>query len=402
MDERPRSVLTEEDWAIFRASHRAPPPPYDAPPPNEEGDYIGFGARPMHKPLPKLIPLRFVEGEILQPRRWIVPNGWIPARKVTLLQGDGGDGKSTLMQQLQSSCATALAWIGLPVEQCASVGFYTEEEDRDLKERQALIDAACGQHCASTGNLHLFPRADEDNELVVFDRAAKPTITPFYHQIREAALDLHARLVVLDVAVDLFGGDEINRRNVRAFIRPLGKLAREIDGSVTLTGHMSQAGIRSGGGHSASTDWSNAGRSRLYLNRPKGEDDEEADPDARLFTRKKANYASIGDVIKLRYQNGLFVPAGISTPSYFRRSAEDVFLALLDEHCAADRQPLSENSHAGNFAPRIFAGAAARDGYGEGDFRRAMERLFTSRKIKSAPYGRKGDERRKIERCDEA
>jgi hypothetical protein len=97
---------------------------------------------------------------------------------MTLLQGDGGDGKTSLMQQLQSSCATALAWIGLRVEECNSVGFYTEEEDRDLKERQAWIDAAYGQHCASTGKMHLFSRVDEENELVMFDRSGKPTLHP--------------------------------------------------------------------------------------------------------------------------------------------------------------------------------------------------------------------------------
>ncbi len=104
------------------------------------------------------------------------------------MQGDGGDGKTPLVQQLQSSCATALPWIGLRVEECVSIGFYIEDEEQHLKERQAAIDAAYSQHCASTGNLHLFPRPDEENELVVFDRTGKPSITPFYHQVREAAL----------------------------------------------------------------------------------------------------------------------------------------------------------------------------------------------------------------------
>jgi RecA-family ATPase len=97
--------------------------------------------------------------------------------------------------------------------------------------------------------MHLFPRADEENELVVFDRAGKPTLTPFYHQVRESALDLHARLIALDVVVDLFGGDEINRREVRAFMRPLNRLAREINGAVALTSHLSQAGIKSASSH---------------------------------------------------------------------------------------------------------------------------------------------------------
>ena len=187
------------------------------------------GAPPNGHPLPKLIPIRFVKGEIIRPREWIV-RGWIPTRKVTLLQGDGGLGKSPLMQQLQSSCATAFPWLGLGVEECTSIGVYTEDEEQDLKERQAAIDEVYGCACVETGKMHLFPRVEEENELVVFDRARKPVLTTFYQQVCEAALDLRVRLVVLDVAVDLYGGNEIARQEVRAFFRPLGNLARQIDG----------------------------------------------------------------------------------------------------------------------------------------------------------------------------
>ena len=118
-------------------------------PTGEEGDQ---GAPPIREaiddePLPKLIPLRFVKGEVLPPRVWIVDDGWIPARKTTLIQGDGGDGKTSLAQQLQSSCATGLPWLGLRVNECVSVGFYTEDEAYDMKERQAAIDAAYGYDC---------------------------------------------------------------------------------------------------------------------------------------------------------------------------------------------------------------------------------------------------------------
>ncbi len=357
-------------------------------------------------PLPKLVPLRFSKDEVVKPREWVAHDGWIPTRKTTLIQGNGGDGKTPIVQQLQSSCATGLPWLGLRVQECVSIGVYTEDEDQDLKERQALIDAAYAQDCASAGKMHLFSRADEENEFVVFDRARNPTPTKFYRQVCEAALDLRARLAVLDVAVDLFGGNEIVRQEVRAFMRLLNRLARQIDGAVVLTSHVSQAGIQSNGGHSGSTDWSNAVRSRLYLSRPKAEKDgEPADTNERILTRKKANFASIGDTIKLHWKNGLIVPDAPTIPSYFRRSADDVFLALLDAHCAANRQPLSGSPNAANYAPRLLARAppSERDGYGFDDFGRAMESLFKSRKIKSVDYGRSGDLRKmivKVERSE--
>jgi RecA-family ATPase len=401
-----RAERDGQEWPRLAVLHSAPPPPseedYGAQAPSaliDDADVCGADGTE----LPPLVQTRFTEGEIIPPRGWIVHDGWIPTRKTTSIQGDGGDGKTTLAQQLQSSCATGLPWIGLRVEECISVGFYSEDEDIDLKLRQADIDAAYGQHCASAGKMHLFPRADEDNELVVFDRSGTPTLTPFYRQAREAALDLLARLIVLDVAVDLFGGDEINRRQVRAFFRCLNALAREIDGAVVLTSHLSQAGIRSGGGHSGSTDWSNAVRSRAYLGRPKAENGEATDPNARIFTRKKSNFAGVGETLKLHWARGAIIPDEF-TQSQFRRSVDDVFMALLDAHEGANRRPLSESKNAPNYAPRVFARAPAseRDGYGEPAFARALEGLFRAHKIASVDYGRKGDERKKIARKTDA
>jgi AAA domain len=350
------------------------------------------------EPLAKLTPISFVEGEVLSPRDWIVYDGWIPTRKVTLIQGDGGEGKTPLVHQLQSSCATALPWLGLRVKECPSVGFYTEDEEQ---ERQVAIDAAYGCACAKTGNMHLFPRVGEENELVVFDRARRPAVTKFYRQVCEAAFDFRARLVVLDVAVDFFAGNEIARQEVRAFFHRLIGLARKIDGAVVLTSHVSQAGIRSDGGHSGSTDWSNAARTRLYLNRPKAENGTDADTNARTLTRKKANFARTGDTMKLHWENGLIVPDGVPAPSYCRRSADDVFLALLDA-VIAEGQNVSDKSRAGNYAPTLFLKRPAKDrgDYKKPDFDRAMQSLLKSRKIKIVPYGPPSSGHQKLVRAE--
>ena len=350
------------------------------------------------EPLPKLVPIHSVKGEIVPPRQWIVP------------ESDSGRDhfpSSRKRRRRQDALGAAIAnglrhggrWIGLPVKGRTTLGFFTEDTERDLKERQAAINTIYGIEEAPP-KMHLFPRLGLENELVVFDGSGKSQLTPFFHQLREAAFDLHAGLIVLDVLVDLFGGDEIRGRQVRAFMRPLLGLSGELPAATVLTSHVSQAGMKSDGGHSASTDWSNASRSRLYLNRPKDEEDAEIDTDVRLLARKKANYAAIGDTIKLRWQDGVFVPDE-DAPSYFRRPVADVFLALMDEHYAANRDPISENTHASNYAPRAFARLPARkrDDYREADFKRAMETLFADRKIVSADYGRPGDFRKKIIRA---
>ena len=85
-------------------------------------------------------------------------------QQATLLQGDGGDGKSTLAQQLLSSCAPALPWLGLRVQECVGLGFFTEDTKNVLLRRQKDIDANYNLDCRSTGKMHLFPRVDMDNE----------------------------------------------------------------------------------------------------------------------------------------------------------------------------------------------------------------------------------------------
>jgi RecA-family ATPase len=366
-----------------------PPPHYgdrNPPPPGGEEE----------PPLPKLVPLKRVKGRV---REWSVLD-WVPKRTVTLLQGDGGLGKSTLLQQLQSSWATRLPWVGLPVEECASLGVYTEDEDQDIDLRQDIIDAAYGLDCVATGKQHMLAMAGEDSEMVVFDRAGNPTPTKFYRQICEAAMDYHVGALALDVAVDLYGGNEIMRRQVRAFMRAVVKLARMINGPAVMTTHVSQAGIQSDGGHSGSTDWSNASRSRAYLSALKDDTGGPVDPDARILTRKKANNARLGETVKLRWQKGLFVPEATS-PNHFRRPVEDVFLALLDA-VTTEGQTVSPKSKASNYAPALFMKRLPneRDDYQRADFERALQALFQRQKIKIATYGRASWNYEKIVRAE--
>jgi hypothetical protein len=81
-----------------------------------------------------------------------------------------------------------------------------------------------------------------------------------------------------------------------------------------------------------------------------------------------------------------------------RKRADAVFLDLLDA-VSSENRPVSDSTHAPNYAPKLFALRPERDGYTKTDFVRAMERLFASRQITMQEYGRKGDERRKIVRC---
>jgi RecA-family ATPase len=163
-------------------------------------------------------------------------------------------------------------------------------------------------------------------------------------------------------------------------------------------------GISSGSGNSGSTGWPGAFRSHLYLEIPKrGKDEEPADPNAtdeRVLTRKKSNWARAGETIEIRLRDGAFInknpPTGI-LGSIERRTAEGVFLELVDV-TTQEGQPVSANSRAGNYAPRVFAMRPPyeRENFRRADFERAMQALFARREITAEEYGRKGDARRRI------
>jgi RecA-family ATPase len=172
---------------------------------------------------------------------------------------------------------------------------------------------------------------------------------------------------------------------------------------VLALAHPSLTGINSRSGSSGSTGWDAIFRSRLYLSTPKSEEEEPPDPYVRVLTRKKANYATREESIDLRWRDGVFIAtqAGGIVGAIDQRTCERVFLDLLDA-TMAEKQPVSLNSRAGNYAPRIFAQRPNRGRFGKSDLERAMQSLLANREIINVPYGRKSDQRYRIERSSQS
>ena len=300
---------------------------------------------PPPEPLRIVCPTKF-QGMDPPSRRWIVPE-WIPFGVVTGLYGDGGVGKSLIAQQLQTGAALGSAWLGLPVMGAASLGVYCEDDDDELWRRQCAINADCCIDHDVLSAMRWMSRLGEDNLLMTFTRNGVGELTRFHKQVLEAALDLKIRLLIIDTVADTFGGNENDRSQVRQFVqRALGQIALKIDGAVICCAHPSRAGLQSGSGDSGSTGWNNAFRSRIYLRNPEPDPNEPPDPMARIIERKKANYASRNDEIKLHWQNGVIVPDGASTAgktAFGRLDATDVFLALLRE-MTNQRRPVSSSA----------------------------------------------------------
>jgi RecA-family ATPase len=283
----------------------------------------------------------------------------------------------------------------MPATPSRVFGVFAEDDADELHRRLHAIARAEGVAIDRLDDLAWRCAVTDQCELVEPDNTGQLQPTTYYQQLETAVRVFGARLVVLDAATNLYGGDEVKRRQVNAFIALLRRFAIAVDGAVLLLAHPSVQGINTGSGLSGSTHWNNAVRSRLYFKRGEGED---ADPDERTLTRLKANYAGAGDVIRVRWNDGAFValdpPSGIDRAAIGAK-ADRIFVSLL----ATTYQIGSwtcPNPTARNYAPSMFAKHPDRDGLSKPVFEKAMHRLLKTDQIKVETYGRPSDPHKRL------
>ncbi len=325
------------------------------------------------------------------PRREFIVDQWLAPGHTTILYGDGGLGKSLLSQQLAAACAVGATWCGLPVTRCRALILACEDDEAELHRRQTSINAAMGVSFTDLDDMAWMSGVGEDNTLVTFDRDDRMALTPAFARLEHEVRQFRPRLIVCDTAADTFGGDEVRRRQVRQFVgAALGKLAKEYDAAVLLNAHPSRSGMSRGGDlDGGSTAWSNTARARWSLTRPEGKPGE-VDPDERILARRKANYASIGDTVRVRWQAGAFVPVMALTGEAWlqaQKEHEVVFLRLLNRLNLSGRN-VSPSKFSDTYAPKVFSLHPERDGRVRADFEGAMERLFAMGLIQAVDVGR--------------
>jgi hypothetical protein len=240
------------------------------------------------------------------PRDWIIKD-ILPAGRVTSMLGNGGLGKTTVAIQAAIHIAVSRSIFGLSVNGGPVVGIFCEDEQEELERRGRAACVAEGIELDTLDRLFVLSRDGQDNLLCTFDRE-KIVLTPFYCELDAAVAEIKPRLLILDTAADLFGGDFMSTPQVRQFLKvALGGLSVRHGCAVLLLAHPSSSAMNSGDGGGFSTAWNNSVRSRLYLRRPKTEDAEAA-KDRRILEVKKANYGPDSASIPLIYDRGCFVP----------------------------------------------------------------------------------------------
>ena len=291
------------------------------------------------------------------PRQWIV-EGYLPRGEVTLFMGDGGTGKSLLMQQLQTCMALSMSWLGKPTTPGTSLALYCEDGVEELHRRQDAINAHLFVAHPELERMLIWPRPSTQGSLLMtFDNRDQGTRTKFYGLLVQRLQIRKPDLLILDTLADFYGGSEISRSQVTQFCRLLTSLAQRFNMAVLLCGHPSQSGMSSGSGMSGSTAWNNAVRSRLFLAREKAEGGIEPNPNVRTLSRMKANYAGAGDKLRLCWVDGVFrhehEPQADTFFATADQEATEIFLELLAEFERTERRV--STSKRGNYAPRVFA-----------------------------------------------
>ena len=198
---------------------------------------------------------------------------YIPFGKVTIVQGNPGEGKTTFALRLAAACTTGGTLPGMKSLPPFQVIYQTAEDGLGDTVKPRLMEA----------------EADLDRVLVIDE--AKRELTLSDERIEKAITQNGARLIILD-PIQAYMGEktDMNRANeVRPMFRRLADVAERTGCAVILIGHLNKAA----GGQSAyrglgSIDFRAAARSVLLIGRVKRE------PNVRVIVHDKSSLAPEG------------------------------------------------------------------------------------------------------------
>jgi RecA-family ATPase len=230
-------------------------------------------------------------------------DGYLPRGQVSLLGAHGGTGKSTIALMLAVCTALGRPLFGVDTEPC-NVLFVSLEDGMNIVRHRlgSICRAWLIDPVQLHGRLHVVD-GTEHPELFAAETRGAGEITASYFELRRLVQSENIGLVLIDNASDAFGGDEIQRRQVRAFMRALTEIARLTDCAVMLLAHVDKSTSRNkkaegGEGYSGSTAWHNSARSRLFLTR--------GDDGLLTLEHQKSNLGKMREPLTLNWLEGGF------------------------------------------------------------------------------------------------
>ena len=229
------------------------------------------------EPCLKLIHMDQVEVEEIE---WLF-YPFIPYGKVTIIQGDPGEGKTTVVLQIIAKLTKGEAILSETSE--------GKSEETGVESINVIYQTAEDGLGDTIKPRLLAARADCSRVLVIDDQDQPLTMVDA--RLEEAIIQTKARLVVLDPIQGFLGaGVDMHRANeIRPLMKRISVLAEKYQCAIVLVGHMNKAaGNKAAYRGMGSIDFFAVARSVLLVGRVEGE------ANIRAVVQIKNNLAAFG------------------------------------------------------------------------------------------------------------
>jgi len=149
---------------------------------------------------------------------------YIPFGKITIIQGDPGEGKTTLGLRLAAACSNGSGFPGMEEREPISVIYQTAEDGLGDTVKPRLIEAEANENL-------IFNISEDTDVLTLKDE-----------RIAEAIRTTGAKLMIFDPIQGYVGEDtDINRANeIRTVMRGIANVAERSGCAIVFVGHLNK------------------------------------------------------------------------------------------------------------------------------------------------------------------
>lgn len=237
-------------------------------------DHVTIGVRKVKNP-PKSVPMICMNDVEQTEVDWLwYP--YIPFGKLTIVQGNSGEGKTFFAMQLAAACTNQKFLPDMEPFEPFNMIFQTAEDGLGDTVKPRLVSSG----------------ADLQRVLVIDD--AENPLTLADDRIEKAIRENNARLMVIDPLQAFLGANvDMNRANeVRPVFRKLADIAQSTGCAIVMIGHLNKAsGAQSTYRGLGSIDIAAVVRSILFVGKVKD------DPTTRVIVHEKSSLAPPGQAL---------------------------------------------------------------------------------------------------------
>ena len=204
---------------------------------------------------------------------------YLPFGKLTIIQGNPGEGKTYFAMMLTAACTNRKTFPNMEEIEPFNVIYQTAEDGMGDTIKPRLVEAG----------------ADLSRVMVIDDTEEALTLSD--DRIEKAICQNQVRLLIIDPVQAFIGADvDMNRANeVRPVFRKLGMIAEKTGCAIVLIGHLNKSsGTQSTYRGLGSIDIMAAVRSLLFIGKVK------KDPTTRVLIHEKSSLAPPGETMAFK------------------------------------------------------------------------------------------------------